>query len=134
MAMMIVMDLLSLRKVPADMVVNATLAAVAKHAQALGVAPEMHIYHVGSSTSNPLMCRDMVSFFFQHFTRYPLSLAAGQPIKVAPMRLFSSMQQFSGADAFHQVRREDHPPTASMAAGGSAFYTYLVARVTNMDA
>lgn len=86
------MDLLSLRKVPADMVVNATLAAMAKHAQA--PAREMHIYHVGSSTANPLTIRDMFSIFFQYFTRYPLSLAAGQPIKVAPMRLVSNLQQF----------------------------------------
>ncbi|KAI4989448.1 hypothetical protein ZWY2020_036765 [Hordeum vulgare] len=78
--------------VPADMVVNATLAAMAKHAQA--PAREMHIYHVGSSTANPLTIRDMFSIFFQYFTRYPLSLAAGQPIKVAPMRLVSNLQQF----------------------------------------
>ncbi|KAI4989447.1 hypothetical protein ZWY2020_036764 [Hordeum vulgare] len=36
----------------------------------------------------------MFSIFFQYFTRYPLSLAAGQPIKVAPMRLVSNLQQF----------------------------------------
>ncbi|RVW49073.1 Fatty acyl-CoA reductase 2 [Vitis vinifera] len=37
--------------VPADMVVNATLAAMAKH----GVAgrPEMNIYHIASSVVNP---------------------------------------------------------------------------------
>nr|XP_045086642.1 fatty acyl-CoA reductase 2, chloroplastic-like [Aegilops tauschii subsp. strangulata] len=83
-----------LKIVPADMVVNATLAAVAKHAQALGAAPEMHIYHVGSSTAKPLIWRDMFTFFFQHFTRYPFNLASGQPIKVAPMRLFGSIEQF----------------------------------------
>ncbi|XP_037415576.1 fatty acyl-CoA reductase 2, chloroplastic-like [Triticum dicoccoides] len=81
--------------VPTDMVVNATLAAVAKHAKALGAAREMHIYHVGPSTVNPLMWRDIFSFFFQQFTRYPFSNAAGQPIKVAPMRLFGTMQQFN---------------------------------------
>ncbi|XP_037480756.1 fatty acyl-CoA reductase 2, chloroplastic-like [Triticum dicoccoides] len=81
--------------VPADMVANATLAAVAKHAQAIGAAQEMHIYHVGSSTANPLIWRSMFTFFFQHFTRYPFNLASGQPIKVAPMRLFGSMLQFN---------------------------------------
>ncbi|XP_044359896.1 fatty acyl-CoA reductase 2, chloroplastic [Triticum aestivum] len=81
--------------VPADMVVNATLAALAKHAQAIGAAQEMLIYHVGSSTANPLIWRDMFKFFFEHFTRYPLNLAAGQAIKVAPMRIFGNMHQFN---------------------------------------
>ncbi|KAL6649285.1 hypothetical protein ACP70R_013509 [Stipagrostis hirtigluma subsp. patula] len=83
--------------VPADMVVNATLASMAKHGGARGAAaaPGMHVYHVASSTVNPLVFGDLSRFLFQHFTRCPYSDAAGQPILVPPMRLFDTMEQFA---------------------------------------
>ncbi|KAF7050415.1 hypothetical protein CFC21_058787 [Triticum aestivum] len=79
--------------VPADMVVNATLATMAKHGQA--AEGGMHVYHVASSTVNPLVFGDLSRFLFQHFTRSPYSDAAGQPIAVPPMRLFDTMEQFA---------------------------------------
>ncbi|XP_062210015.1 fatty acyl-CoA reductase 2, chloroplastic-like [Phragmites australis] len=80
--------------VPADMVVNATLASMAKHGGAAS-GPGMHVYHVSSSTVNPLAFGDLSRFLFRHFTRRPYSDAAGQPILVPPMRLFDSMEQFA---------------------------------------
>ncbi|XP_062216691.1 fatty acyl-CoA reductase 2, chloroplastic-like [Phragmites australis] len=80
--------------VPADMVVNATLASMAKHGGAAS-GPGMHVYHVSSSTVNPLVFGDLSRFLFQHFTRCPYSDAAGQPILVPPMRLFDCMEQFA---------------------------------------
>ncbi|KAF7041155.1 hypothetical protein CFC21_050984 [Triticum aestivum] len=79
--------------VPADMVVNATLATMAKHGRA--AEGGMHVYHVASSTVNPLVFGDLSRFLFQHFTRSPYSDAAGQPIAVPPMRLFDTMEQFA---------------------------------------
>ncbi|TVU48270.1 hypothetical protein EJB05_07900 [Eragrostis curvula] len=82
--------------VPADMVVNATLASMAKHGGGAGSSgPGMHVYHVSSSTVNPLVFGDLSRFLFQHFTRCPYSDAAGQPIPVPPMRLFDTMDQFA---------------------------------------
>lgn len=74
------------------MVVNATLASMAKHG---GSAGGMHVYHVSSSTVNPLVFGELSRFLFQHFTRSPYSDAAGRPILVPPMRLFDSMEQFA---------------------------------------
>ncbi|PAN51401.1 hypothetical protein PAHAL_9G591500 [Panicum hallii] len=82
--------------VPADMVVNATLASMAKHGGgASPPGPGMHVYHVSSSTVNPLVFGELSRFLFQHFTRCPYSDAAGRPIPVPPMRLFDSMEQFA---------------------------------------
>ncbi|OEL26707.1 Fatty acyl-CoA reductase 2 [Dichanthelium oligosanthes] len=81
--------------VPADMVVNATLASMAKHGGAASPGPGMHVYHVSSSTVNPLVFGELSRFLFQHFTRCPYSDAAGRPIPVPPMRLFDSMEQFA---------------------------------------
>ncbi|KAM0834364.1 hypothetical protein ACQ4PT_063630 [Festuca glaucescens] len=96
--------------VPADMVVNATLASMAKHgrAAATGSGGGMHVYHVASSTVNPLVFGDLSRFLFQHFTRNPYSDAAGQPIAVPPMRLFDTMEQFASyveADALLRTAR-----------------------------
>ncbi|XP_040378115.1 fatty acyl-CoA reductase 2, chloroplastic-like [Oryza brachyantha] len=83
--------------VPADMVVNATLASMAKHGRggAAAAAEGMQVYHVASSTVNPLVFGELSRFLFQHFTRAPYSDAAGRPIHVPPMRLFDSMEQFA---------------------------------------
>ncbi|KAF8776311.1 hypothetical protein HU200_003651 [Digitaria exilis] len=72
--------------VPADMVVNATLASMA--------------YHGGGGASRApgctcTTCRRRRRFLFQHFTKCPYSDGAGQPILVPPMRLFDSMDQFA---------------------------------------
>jgi len=85
---------LLLSQVPADMVVNATLASMAKHVGG-AAGPGMHVYHVSSSTVNPLVFGDLSRFLFHHFTRCPYSDAAGQPILVPPMRLFDTMEQFA---------------------------------------
>jgi len=86
---------LLLSQVPADMVVNATLASMAKHGGGAASGPGMHVYHVSSSTVNPLVFGDLSRFLFHHFTRCPYSDAAGQPILVPPMRLFDTMEQFA---------------------------------------
>ncbi|CAN6251524.1 unnamed protein product [Urochloa humidicola] len=82
--------------VPADMVVNVALASMAKHGGTRVVAePGMHVYHVASSSANPLVLDDLFKFMYRHFTRSPLVDAAGQPIPVRPMRFCHSMEQYA---------------------------------------
>lgn len=93
-------------KIPADMVVNATLASMAKHGRAPGAAAGMHVYHVSSAMSNPLVYDDLFKFFFQHFTRAPFVDAAGQPNVVQPMRFCKRMEQYvSDVETNALVRR-----------------------------
>ncbi|KAL6642511.1 hypothetical protein ACP70R_020692 [Stipagrostis hirtigluma subsp. patula] len=84
--------------IPADMVVNATLASMAKHgggARPGAPSAGIHVYQVASSAANPLLYRDLFGFFLEHFTRSPLADAAGRPIPVAPIRFRSSMEQYA---------------------------------------
>lgn len=80
-------------QVPADMVVNATLAAMAKHGRS-GKA-ETNIYQIASSVVNPLVFQDLVGHFYEHFNSSPCLDSKGNPIYVPIMKLFSSMEDFS---------------------------------------
>ncbi|VFQ73962.1 unnamed protein product [Cuscuta campestris] len=79
--------------VPADMVVNATLAAMAKH----GIAgkPGTNIYHIASSVVNPLVFKDLARLLYEHFHSKPYIDSKGKPIDVPTMKLFSSMEALS---------------------------------------
>ncbi|XP_057496385.1 fatty acyl-CoA reductase 2, chloroplastic [Actinidia eriantha] len=79
--------------VPADMVVNATLAAIAKHGSA--GKPESNVYQIASSVVNPLVFQDLTSFFYQHFKSTPCLDSKGRPVHVPKMKLFGSMEDFS---------------------------------------
>ncbi|KAF9593433.1 hypothetical protein IFM89_022899 [Coptis chinensis] len=79
--------------VPADMVVNATLAAMAKHGAA--GRPGMSIYQIASSVVNPLVFEDLAKLLFEHFNSSPCIDTRGGPINVPKMKLFSSMEDFS---------------------------------------
>ncbi|PIA60027.1 hypothetical protein AQUCO_00400714v1 [Aquilegia coerulea] len=79
--------------VPADMVVNATLAAMAKHGTA--GEPGMNIYQIASSVVNPLVFQDLAKLLFDHFNSSPCIDSRGEPIHVPKMKLFSSIDDFS---------------------------------------
>ncbi|CAO2831475.1 unnamed protein product [Amaranthus hypochondriacus] len=79
--------------VPADMVVNATLAAIAKHGMA--EKPEINIYQVASSVVNPLVYGDLGDLLHQYFTRCPCFDTQGRPIRVEPFKFYNSMDDFS---------------------------------------
>ncbi|KAK3148280.1 hypothetical protein QOZ80_3BG0293030 [Eleusine coracana subsp. coracana] len=104
--------------VPADMVVNATLASMAKHGSSSSAG--MHVYHVSSSTVNPLVFGDLSRFLFHHFTRSPYSDAAGQPIPVPPMRLFDSMEQFASYVETDALLRASSAAAASSSSSSSS--------------
>ncbi|KAH9602293.1 hypothetical protein KSS87_012971 [Heliosperma pusillum] len=79
--------------VPVDMVVNATIAAIAKHG--MSGKPEMSVYQVASSVVNPLVYGDLGDLVYQHFTRYPCLDVQGRPIKVEPFKFYGSMDDYS---------------------------------------
>lgn len=103
-------------QVPADMVVNATLAAIAKHGSS--GKPESHVYQIASSVVNPLVFQDLASLLHQHFESAPCMDPKGRPVRVPTMKLFGSMEDFSShiwSDAIERTRLNS---TASNAANG----------------
>ncbi|RWR72082.1 Male sterility [Cinnamomum micranthum f. kanehirae] len=70
-----------------DMVVNAMLAAMAKHSARM---EETQIYHITSSVTNPILCQDLFGYFFEHFEAFPYIDNNGKPVHVQPMKFFSS--------------------------------------------
>ncbi|GAA0172960.1 hypothetical protein LIER_26678 [Lithospermum erythrorhizon] len=79
--------------VPADMVVNATLAAMAKHGAA--GKPETNIYQIASSVVNPLVFQDLATLMYEHFKTSPCLDSKGRPVNVSIMKLFSSKEDLS---------------------------------------
>ncbi|MCL7042772.1 hypothetical protein MKW94_018149 [Papaver nudicaule] len=100
--------------VPADMVVNATLAAMAKHGEA--GKPGINIYQIASSVVNPLVFQELAGLLFEHFSSSPYMDSRGRPIQVPKMKLFSSMCDFSShiwSEAVQRSGRVLAPAVAS---------------------
>lgn len=64
--------------IPVDMVVNAILAAMAKHAGNCG----LKVYHLASSVVNPLTVRECFRIIFEHFKCNPYIDGKGNPVKL----------------------------------------------------
>ncbi|CAN1133825.1 Fatty acyl-CoA reductase 2, chloroplastic [Linum perenne] len=79
--------------VPADMVVNATLAAIARHG--IEQKPEINVYQIASSVVNPLIFNDLATLLYEHYNSSPYMDSNGRPITVPLMKLFSKMDDFS---------------------------------------
>ncbi|KAJ1423306.1 hypothetical protein SESBI_12517 [Sesbania bispinosa] len=80
--------------VPADMVVNATLAAMAKHG--MTQEADINVYQIASSVVNPLVFQDLAKLLYEHYSSSPCIDSKGRPIQVPLMKLFSSTEEFSG--------------------------------------
>ncbi|TQD73638.1 hypothetical protein C1H46_040827 [Malus baccata] len=76
--------------IPADMVVNAILAAMAAHANQPGEV----IYQVGSSMRNPLRYSNLHDYGFRFFTKKPWINKDGTPVKVGKVKVMGSMASF----------------------------------------
>lgn len=87
------MSLTRLYQVPADMVVNATLAAIAKHGMAR--EPGINVYQIASSVVNPLVFQDLAELLYEHYNSSPCVDSKGSPVRVSSMKLFRSMEEFS---------------------------------------
>ncbi|KAJ0806407.1 putative oxidoreductase [Helianthus annuus] len=77
--------------VPADMVVNAMIVAIAAHANQ---TCSETIYHVGSSVSNPLKFSTIQRCGYRYFTNYPCIGKNGKPVIVGEVRVLNSMSSF----------------------------------------
>ncbi|KAG0465770.1 hypothetical protein HPP92_019934 [Vanilla planifolia] len=78
--------------IPADMVVNATLAAMAKHGWAM--EPGINTYHIASSTVNPLVIQKLCRLLYKYFNSSPFMDSEGRPIEVPQMKLFDDINKF----------------------------------------
>ncbi|XP_048135582.1 fatty acyl-CoA reductase 2, chloroplastic-like [Rhodamnia argentea] len=79
--------------VPADLVANAIIAAMAKHGRAPG--PSIVIYHAASSTVNPLTLGNVFEYSCNHFAASPLTDNKGDEFRITAMEYFSSKDSFS---------------------------------------
>ncbi|KAI4332900.1 hypothetical protein L6164_017773 [Bauhinia variegata] len=79
--------------VPVDMVVNAGIAAIAKHGRTR--RSYLNVYHVASSVMNPISFGDAFKYSFDHFKSSPLLDLEGNEISISNFKLFSSTDSFS---------------------------------------
>lgn len=79
--------------VPMDMVVNATLTALAKHG--IDGKPELHVYHVATSVANPHSFKDAFNYAYDYFSSSPLLDSKGKKIAIRPMKFLVSMDSFT---------------------------------------
>ncbi|KAL3732063.1 hypothetical protein ACJRO7_028843 [Eucalyptus globulus] len=79
--------------VPADLVANVIIAAMAKHGTA--ASPSINVYHAASSTVNPMTMCDMFNYSRDYFAESPLTNNQGDEIQIADMEYFSSIDSFS---------------------------------------
>ncbi|KAG5252944.1 hypothetical protein OIU76_021219 [Salix suchowensis] len=97
--------------VPADMVVNATLAAIAWHG--MEQKPDINVYQIASSVVNPLVFQDLATLLHEHYNSSPYMDSNGRPIHVPSMKLFSSMEEFSAHLWRYVIQRSRLAETAS---------------------
>nr|GEY63161.1 gland-specific fatty acyl-CoA reductase 1 [Tanacetum cinerariifolium] len=77
--------------VPADMVVNAMMAAIVAHANQTSCET---IYHVGSSVSNPVQFATIQQCCYLYFTEHPWIEKDGKAVIVGEVKVLKSMTSF----------------------------------------
>ncbi|KAI4332901.1 hypothetical protein L6164_017774 [Bauhinia variegata] len=80
--------------VPVDMVVNASIAAMAKHGNAANRS-ELKVYNLGSSMANPISVGNIFEYAYDHFKSSPLPDSKENEIGLFRMNFFSSMDSYS---------------------------------------
>ncbi|KAK2965967.1 hypothetical protein RJ640_018322 [Escallonia rubra] len=76
--------------IPADMVVNAMIAAMVAHAN----QPGEIIYQVGSSLANPVAYSEIQDYGQRYFSEHPWVNKDGTPVKVGKITVLSTMASF----------------------------------------
>jgi fatty acyl-CoA reductase len=84
-------------QVPVDMVINAMLAAMAKHA----CKPGLEVYQIASSLVNPLSFSDIARLLEESFQESPLINGNGQSIDAGSFKLYQTFDSFM--DAMHKL-------------------------------
>ncbi|GMP99006.1 hypothetical protein CsSME_00046659 [Camellia sinensis var. sinensis] len=103
--------------IPADMVVNSMVVAMAAHA----TQPcEMMIYQVGSSLSNPVIFSWIKEYGHHYFTKHPWIGKDGKAVKVGHITVLSSMSSFRRYMALHYLL-----PLKGLQVANTAFCKYF---------
>lgn len=76
-----------------DMVANAMLSAMAKHAS----KPGLEIYQVASSNGNPLPLSSVVRFMEEHFRVEPFLDSIGKPIRNLKFQPYQDVESYVAA-------------------------------------
>jgi len=79
--------------VPVDFVTNAILAAMPRHARS-GRARPLEVYHVATSTANPLTIQRFVSASSRHFAEDPFRDRSGAAIRVDRLGVIPTPEAF----------------------------------------
>ncbi|GAV66462.1 Sterile domain-containing protein/NAD_binding_4 domain-containing protein [Cephalotus follicularis] len=80
--------------IPADLLVNAIMAAMAKHGRS--AKPELKIYQMTSGVVNPIELQDLFEIAYQHFASKPLMDSQGNKIiGISRLKFFSSVESYS---------------------------------------
>uniref|UniRef100_A0A7N0VI45 Fatty acyl-CoA reductase n=1 Tax=Kalanchoe fedtschenkoi TaxID=63787 RepID=A0A7N0VI45_KALFE len=85
--------------IPADIVANAMLAAMAKHGQK--TKPSLNVYHVASSVVNPLSVGDIFKYAHKYFIGNPI---CGR-MRVNEMQYLSSLENFKSYMVQHELNQ-----------------------------
>ncbi|PHT32666.1 hypothetical protein CQW23_29003 [Capsicum baccatum] len=78
--------------VPVDMVVNATMAAIAKHGYLQN--PELNVYHLISTSLNPVTIAQFFDYCHEYFTSFPFVNSKGDKVKIREMKYFNKVSAF----------------------------------------
>ncbi|KAM3325325.1 hypothetical protein P3S67_000450 [Capsicum chacoense] len=89
--------------VPVDMVVNATMAAIAKHGHLK--IPELNVYHVASASVNPLLVSQLFDYCYEFFQSVPYVNSKGDQVMVKKMKYFDNISNFSNC-IFEQLLKQ----------------------------
>ncbi|KAL7084839.1 hypothetical protein ACP275_14G246600 [Erythranthe tilingii] len=87
--------------VPADMVVNAMIAAIVAHAN--DDQGNITVYHVGSSVSNPFELGWLQDYGHRYFSKHPWINKEGRPVIVGKIKILNSMDAFHTYLAIHYL-------------------------------
>ncbi|PHU14678.1 hypothetical protein BC332_15883 [Capsicum chinense] len=78
--------------VPVDMVVNTTMAAIAKHGYLQN--PELNVYHLTSTSLNPVTISQFFDYCHEYFTSFPFVNSKGDKVKIREMKYFNKISDF----------------------------------------
>uniref|UniRef100_A0A7N0VJK8 Fatty acyl-CoA reductase n=1 Tax=Kalanchoe fedtschenkoi TaxID=63787 RepID=A0A7N0VJK8_KALFE len=85
--------------IPADMVASSIIVAISAHADKPGVT----IYHLGSSSKNPLKLSSIVQWCYMYFSQHPLIGMDGKTVMVRKFKLLNTMKAFHKYLSLHYI-------------------------------
>ncbi|KAL8049008.1 hypothetical protein ABFS82_07G106700 [Erythranthe guttata] len=90
--------------IPLDIVVNGTIAAIAKHGYIQ--KPELNVYHMSSSVTNPLRYSEFFEYLYEYFSSEPL-VESESLIRVNYYDDIEKIKYFDNFNDFSKYTREE---------------------------